>query len=101
MARAALRAAPTEIEPTALVAGFGNYWDLYWSLDDDQQQLLLRLQPSAFDGDRGTWGAVLAQTHYLRGDQAKARVYADSARSFYASTLEANPTMLSGGSFSA
>src|SRR3546814_3618375 len=60
---------------------FGTYWDLYWALDDAQQQLLLRLAPSAFGDDRGNWGIVRAQTHHLRGNLATARVYADSARS--------------------
>src|SRR4029077_1170761 len=27
-AKAVIRSAPTEVEPTALVAAFGNYWDL-------------------------------------------------------------------------
>ena len=48
-------------------AYFGNYWDLYWVLDDAQQQLLLRLTPSAFDDDRATWGIVLAQTYCASG----------------------------------
>ena len=60
-------------------------------LDDDQQQLLLRLGPSAYDGDRGTWGIVRATTYYLRGDRAKARVYADSARLGFEETLKATP----------
>jgi eukaryotic-like serine/threonine-protein kinase len=41
-ARAVVRAAAPATEPTALVTAFGNYWDLFWVLDDDQQQLLLR-----------------------------------------------------------
>ena len=90
-ARAAIRTAPAEVEPTALVSFFGNYWDLYWALDDAQQQLLLRLPLSAYDDDRGVWGIVRAQTHYLRGDPAKARVYADSARVGYGETLRATP----------
>ena len=90
-ARVAIRAAPAEVEPTALVAYFGNYWDLPWALDDDQQQLLLRLPPSAYDGDRGVWGIVRAQTYYLRGDRARARVYADSARLGFEETLKATP----------
>jgi serine/threonine-protein kinase len=89
-AQAVLHAVPPEVEPTALVAAFGNYWDLYWVLDDAQQQLLLRLPPSAFD-DRGTWGGVLAQTYTLRGDAAKARAYADSGRLGYEETLKATP----------
>jgi serine/threonine-protein kinase len=90
-ARAVIRAAPAEVEPTALVVHFGNYWDLYWALDDDQQQLLLRLPPGAYDGDRGAWGIVRASTYYLRGDKARTRVYADSARLGFEETLKATP----------
>jgi serine/threonine protein kinase/TolB-like protein/Tfp pilus assembly protein PilF len=90
-ARAAIHAAPTEVEPTALVANIGNYWDLHWVLDDAQQQLLLRLGPALYDGDRGTWGIVRASTYYLRGDKALARVYADSARLGLEETLKATP----------
>ena len=68
------------MEPAALLAYFGNYDDLYWVLDDAQQLRLLALPPSAFDDDRGIWGIVRAETYYLRGNRALARVYADSAR---------------------
>ena len=71
-ARGVIHSAPPEVEPTALVANIGNYWDLSWVLDDAQQQLLLRLGPSVYDDDRGTWGIVRATTYYLRGDRAKA-----------------------------
>ena len=60
-------------------------------LDDAQQQLLLRLGPAVYDGDRGTWGIVRASTYYLRGDRARARVYADSARLGVEETLKATP----------
>jgi tetratricopeptide (TPR) repeat protein len=90
-ARAVIHSAPAEIEPTALVANIGNYWDLSWALDDAQQQLLLRLAPTVYDNDRGTWGIVRASTYYLRGDRAKARVYADSARLGFEETLKATP----------
>ena len=78
--RAVVRAAPASIDPAALVAFFSNYQDLYWLLDDEQQQLLLSLSPAAFDNDPGTWSIVRAQTYYLRGDRAQARIYADSSR---------------------
>jgi tetratricopeptide (TPR) repeat protein len=90
-AQAVLNAAPKEVDPTALVAFVGNYSDLVWVLDDAQQQLLLRLTPSAFDDNRSTWGVVLAQTYALRGDQAKAQVYADSARLAYEEQLKTTP----------
>jgi serine/threonine-protein kinase len=90
-AQAVIEAAPKEIAPTALVAFLGNYWDLFWVLDDAQQRLLLRLPPSAFDDDRSTWGIVLAQTYWLRGDRVRARAYADSTRVSLEEQLRATP----------
>src|SRR5207244_12120639 len=90
-ARAVIRSVPAEIEPTELVTAFGNYWDLYWVLDDDQQQLLLRLPPSVFGDDRCTWGLVRAETYYVRGDLARERVYAASARLGLEETLKGTP----------
>jgi TolB-like protein len=90
-ARRVVASAGPGVEPTELVAFFANYWDLFWILDDDQQRLLLRLPPSTFDGDRGAWGLVRAQTHFVRGDSAMARVYADSARLGIEQTLAENP----------
>lgn len=90
-ARRVIAGVPPEVEPTTLVAFFANYWDLFWVLDDGHQRLLLRLPPSAFDGDRGTWGLVRAQTHYMRGDRALASIYADSARAGFEETLAENP----------
>jgi tetratricopeptide (TPR) repeat protein len=90
-ARAVIRSAPKEVEPTALVAYFALYQDLVWALDDDQQRLLLRLTPSEFGNDRGGWGLVLAQTYHFRGNDAKARAYADSARLGFEEHLRATP----------
>jgi len=90
-ARAELRAAPREVEPTALVSYVANYWDLFWLLDEEQQRLLLRLRPDAFDDDRAVWGLILAQTYALRGDPAKSRIYADSARIAFEEQLKDLP----------
>jgi TolB-like protein len=79
-AREVLRSAPREVDPTALVAFVANYWDLLWALNEDQQQLLLRLTPTAFSDDRLAWAHCLAQTYAVRGDAARARAYADTAR---------------------
>jgi len=79
-ARAVLDTAQREVEPTALVAYMANYLDLFWVLDEPQQQLVLRLPPGAFFDDRLIWGLALAGTAALRGDTARTRVYADSAR---------------------
>ena len=79
-ARRVMDVAQQEVEPTALVQWVSTYYDLFWVLDDEQQKLLLRLPPGPFDDDRETWGLALAGTWALRGDTARARAYADSAR---------------------
>jgi serine/threonine-protein kinase len=90
-ARAVLKSIPPDVEPTALVANLSTYWDLFWVLDDDQQLLLLRLPPSAFDDDRGSWGIALAATRALRGERAQARAYADSAAAAFEDQIKATP----------
>lgn len=90
-ARAVLCGGPREVD-TALVAYVATIVDLTWVLDDAQQALLLRLRPSAFDGDRGDWGLTLAEIYALRGDSGRARVYADSARLTLEKQLRAAPT---------
>ncbi|MFL5493118.1 MAG: TPR end-of-group domain-containing protein, partial [Gemmatimonadales bacterium] len=90
-AQAVIRAGLGVVDPAALLAYFAVYDDLYWVLDDAQQQQLLALPPSAFDDDRGAWGIVRAQTHHLRGNHALARAYADSARLALEAQLRAAP----------
>jgi serine/threonine-protein kinase len=90
-AQAIIKAAPKEVDPTALVAYVGTSEDLVWVLDHGQQELLLRLRPSAFDDNLGTWGLVLAQTYAYRDDTMKARTYADSARIAFEQQLQASP----------
>src|SRR5262249_27916896 len=79
-ARAVLQAAATNVEPTALVAFVAQTEDLVWVLDEGQRGLLLRLTPSAFDEDLGTWGLCLAQAYALNGDRENTRTYAEEAR---------------------
>ncbi|MGZ6971214.1 MAG: TPR end-of-group domain-containing protein, partial [Thermoanaerobaculia bacterium] len=79
-ARAFLQSAAKSVEPTALVAYIANYQDLGWALDEEQQQLLLRLTPEAFNDDRSAWGICLAQAYALKGDAANTRLYAEEAR---------------------
>jgi tetratricopeptide (TPR) repeat protein len=78
-ARTVPRSAPG-IEPASMVAYFATFYDLYWALDEEHVKLLLGLGPEPFDGDRGAWGLALAGAYGLRGDQTRARAYADSAR---------------------
>jgi thioredoxin-like negative regulator of GroEL len=79
-ARAIIRAAARQIDPGTVLPFFASYQDLYWVLDDGQQRQILAAPPSAFDGDRATWGLVQMQLSRHRGDLARAAAYADSAR---------------------
>ncbi len=90
-ARAAVRAALVATEPAAALVFLATYDDLCWVLDDAQQQQLLALPPSAFYDDRSIWGLVHAQTYYVRGNKAQARVYADSARLEFETQLKGAP----------
>jgi tetratricopeptide (TPR) repeat protein len=90
-ARGVLQAATTRADPIALVAYVATYWDLFWVLDDAQQQLLFRLTPEPFGGDVSNWAICLAQTYALRGDMARARAYADSARAAGEALLKEAP----------
>jgi TolB-like protein len=90
-ARAVLKAAPKDVEPTALVFFVANYWDLVWVLDEQQRELLLRLTPSAFDDDRGAWGICLAQAYAFKGDAANVGTHAEEARKAFEEQLRATP----------
>jgi len=90
-ARRVVRNAPKEIDPTALVAEFANYYSLGWVLDRDQRDLLLRLTPSAFDDDKGRWAACLADEYGHRGDPASMRKYAEEAAKAFEEQVAAAP----------
>ncbi len=90
-ARAALKATAGQVEPTALAAYVANYQDLVWILDEEQRDLLLRLTPSAFDDDAGSWAMCLAQAYALKGDASNVRSHAEGARKAYEEQLRAAP----------
>jgi eukaryotic-like serine/threonine-protein kinase len=90
-ARAVIRESEPQIDPAAFFAYMATYQDLYWVLEDDAQRQVLTFSPSAFDNDRGNWGIVQAQLSHLRGDRARAAVYADSARIAFEERLRATP----------
>ncbi len=90
-AQQVVHAVPANVEPAALVAFFANYDDLYWILDRDQQQMVLRLTPGQFDNNRASWAIVLAEVYALHGDQTRTRAYADSARIDFEAELRATP----------
>jgi serine/threonine-protein kinase len=78
-ARRVVREAPPDVDRAALGAGLALYGDLYWVLDEQTQQLVLTLPPSAFQDDRASWALVRAQMYTMRGQVALARTYADTA----------------------
>jgi TolB-like protein/Flp pilus assembly protein TadD len=90
-ARAVLKATPREVTSAALVAYMANYGDLVWLLDEELRDLLLRLTPSAFDGDRGVWSLCLAEAYAIRGDSAGVRTHAEEARKALEEQLRAAP----------
>ena len=90
-AQAVFRNAPGEMGQPALVAYMATYNDLYWVLTDEQQKVLLRLPPSAFFDDPAAWGSVFMQTHWHRGDKARARAYADTAHMAFVQQLKGAP----------
>jgi tetratricopeptide (TPR) repeat protein len=73
------------------VAYQATYNDLVWMLDEEQQELLLRLTPRAFDDDRGAWAICLTQAYALRADAVKVRTYAGEARKAFEEQLRAMP----------
>jgi eukaryotic-like serine/threonine-protein kinase len=82
-ARRTLATLPPDLDEAGLAAYLATYNDMYWVLTDAQQVLLLTLPPSAFDNDRATWAAVRMQTFGVRGNRARSRAYADTARMAY------------------
>ncbi|HEV8117978.1 MAG TPA: protein kinase, partial [Thermoanaerobaculia bacterium] len=78
-ARRVILSAAGKVEPTRLAAFLANAYDLVWVLDKEQLALLLRLTPSAFDGDRSAWGACLLQAAALEADAEGVRKYAEVA----------------------
>jgi tetratricopeptide (TPR) repeat protein len=89
--REVLSHTPAGVDEAVYLAGVATYWDLYWALTDDQQRLLLRLTPEPFDNNRAPWALALAGTYALRGEAAKSRAYADSARVAFEEQLKVNP----------
>ncbi|HEX6537313.1 MAG TPA: protein kinase [Gemmatimonadaceae bacterium] len=90
-ARALVRGALMDADPSALDAYLATYYDLGWALDSAGQRTLDGLTAAAFDGNRSGWGLALAQSYWQRGDRARARAYADSARVAFEAQLEETP----------
>jgi serine/threonine-protein kinase len=90
-ARGVIRAVPAEVPRTTVAGYFAVYQDLYWVLEDEDQQLVLRLPTSIFDEDRAIWATTLMQIWTLRGDRVRARAFADSAQAEFTKQLRDTP----------
>jgi tetratricopeptide (TPR) repeat protein len=73
------------------VASVATGYDLVWVLDREQRALLLRLTPSAFDGDRGTWAFCLLQASALQADRESLREYSEIAAQEFQQQLRSAP----------
>ena len=89
-ARNFVRMAAERVELTELVADLALYYDLYWVLDDEWQELLFRLGSEPFGGDDGR-RLAFAHTHHLRGEWDQMRADAEIARAKFTQNLEELP----------
>jgi len=90
-ARRRMHAPAVSTDPAALVAYFGEYYDLGWTLDSAQDKLLFSLGVDYFDGDTAVWQIVRAQQFHLHGDEANTRSAAERARAAFEAQLKVNP----------
>jgi tetratricopeptide (TPR) repeat protein len=74
------RSTPPQLDRAALVTYVAHFWEMAWTLEPRDLDLLSRLSPEPFAGQRADWGLALAQAWALKGDTARSRIYADSAR---------------------
>jgi tetratricopeptide (TPR) repeat protein len=90
-ARGVIRDVPVEVPRTAVAGYFAVYQDLYWALEEDDQQLVMRLGPAMFDNDRATWATVQMQLASFRGDRARALAFADTAQAEFTRQIQKTP----------
>jgi tetratricopeptide (TPR) repeat protein len=90
-ARKFIRAGEAQISADELLPFVATYWDLYWLLDERQQERVLGMTPEQFYGDTVWLHTAVAGIHLLRGDSAAARQSAESARKRVLSAVEATP----------
>jgi serine/threonine-protein kinase len=75
------------IDSDRMLAHLCQFEELYWALTDAHRERALELGPELFDDDHAAWSMVRAHLYWLRGDKAKARAWADSARALFEEQL--------------
>jgi hypothetical protein len=86
-----VRSVPKDANEPNIVAFFAFDQSSAELLSDEQKQLLLRLSPSQFGGNRGGWALTIAIGARMLGDSVRMRAYADSALSTSESAVRENP----------
>jgi eukaryotic-like serine/threonine-protein kinase len=84
-------AAPKGVTGDQMIAYLSQFEELYWALDERQQDRLLELGPALFDNNRAPWALVRANLYWSRGDKARARVWADTSRQEFERHLRVTP----------
>ena len=90
-AKAVARSIPKDANEPVMISFFSFDWTSAQLLDEDQRRLLLRLQPSQYGDNRGSWGTALAYCAYMMGDSRLVRAYADSALPSLERAVRENP----------
>jgi serine/threonine-protein kinase len=78
---------PRGVTRDQLLAYLAQYEELGWALDDRQQARVLELGPEFFDNDRAAFAIVRAHLHFLRGQRAQQRAWADTAEAAFGEQL--------------
>jgi len=91
-AKTFVRKSAERVDQAELVATLASYFELYWVLDDDWQELLFRLGPEFFGGeDNGGRYLAFAHTHHLRGARKQMLANAEIARAKFTQVLAELP----------
>jgi eukaryotic-like serine/threonine-protein kinase len=86
-----IRETPAELSRTTVATYFAIYQDLFWVLEDQDQQLVMRLPVSMFDDDRATWAVIQMQLSTIRGERSRATAFADTAQAEFARQIRDAP----------
>jgi len=90
-ARSVAHSIPKDANEPMMMSFFSSDQSSADLLNDEQKQLLMRLPPSQFGGNRGGWGLALAYGARMLGDSLRMRAYADSALKSLESAVRENP----------
>jgi TolB-like protein/Tfp pilus assembly protein PilF len=91
-ARQTLENAERRVGFSQAVAYLGRYYAIQWTFPDMARAFLLRLSPSAMEGDTLDWALSLAYAASSLRGRARTRVLADTARRILERRIALNPS---------